>query len=37
MIEASENKFSNPMVYVEKPLRSGWISDANHKALGEHL
>lgn len=33
MIEASENKFSNPMVYVDSPLRSGWVSDANHKAL----
>ncbi len=33
MIEASDRLFSNPGVYTDSPLVSGWISDANLEAL----
>ena len=33
MIEASEDKFSNPGLYTEDPLRSGWINKPNLEAL----
>ncbi|MFT6216992.1 MAG: hypothetical protein ACJAS3_003412 [Roseivirga sp.] len=35
MIEASENRFSNPGKYSEEPLLSGWINDPNLEALKE--
>jgi hypothetical protein len=35
MIEASENRFSNPGKYSKEPLLSGWINDPNLEALKE--
>ncbi len=33
MIEASKDKFSNPGLYTQEPLRSGWINKPNLEAL----
>lgn len=33
LIEPSESKFANAVVYAEEPLISGWISDANLEAM----